>query len=56
MEQVPQARQRVTDRGLAEMQLLTRAGDAAFAVDRLENDEEVQVDPREITHVDGFLF
>jgi hypothetical protein len=38
------------------MQLLAGAGDAAFAIDRLENDEEIQIDPREITHVDGSSF
>jgi hypothetical protein len=56
MEKVAQARERVADRRLAEVKLLPGAGHAAFAVDRFENDEKVEIDLRKITHIDESIF
>lgn len=46
VEQVAQARQRMADRRLREVQLLGRLGDAALGVDRVQHDQQVQIDPR----------
>lgn len=54
-EQPPQSAERVTDRRLGQVELLRRAGDARLAVDRIENDEEIQVEAVDMRYIDEFL-
>ena len=44
LQEIAQSFQRVTDRGLGQVQLLAGASDVALAIDGLEHHEEVQVD------------
>jgi hypothetical protein len=44
VQQLPQAAQRVTDGGLRQIHFLAGARQAAFRIDRIEDDEQVQVD------------
>jgi len=45
----------MADRRLRQIELLAGAADAAFAVDRFEDDEQVEIELRDIRHIDGFI-
>jgi hypothetical protein len=49
-EQLPQTRQRVADRGLRPPNSLRRTSDVPFCNQRIERDEQVQIDRCEIHH------
>ncbi|MCY1437228.1 hypothetical protein D9M71_533820 [compost metagenome] len=51
VEQAAQARQRGADRRLAEEQLFRRAGHAAFVHQRLEDDQQVEIDAAQVIAV-----
>ena len=55
LQALAQARQRVADRGLREIELVGRPGDAAFAVHRVEDQQQVRREPLRVRVVDGQL-
>jgi hypothetical protein len=52
-KQRAQPPERVAHRRLGEIEPLCRPADAAFGDDRLEDDQQVEVDAGKINHIDG---